>query len=474
MNTLPIDAEGFSSTGQKRPHNEDYFDLCEPGDSRLLEAGGCLYLVADGVGGKEHGEQASRLAVQTVLADYYHNDAPDPEVRLQQAFQKANQEFLSQWGDESGARPGSTLVAAAVRGDQLIVAHVGDSRLYLFRNGAAQRLTRDHSWMQQLIDAGELTPEKARDFRRRNVITRNIGGASTIKVDISQHHVQPGDILLLCSDGLHQYFWHDHEFLPYVSPEQTAGQIARRLVDEANARGGADNITALVIKLTDSVADAPPPNARPAPSATPSRRSHPLQQSARQPHPTRSRLTAYWPIALVGAILTFVALVAGIAGGRLYAAYRNTATAPASPATSAAAATAALIATTVAAPPTTAPPLPTLAPSIAPTTALPAPSSTPPVGDPPICAWQVQANDAVWEIARQAVGEDKVESQEHRDRQNKIIELNAITLLDGNPNIAPGNILLVPWSNAQRPFDPDALALQIGGQSYPDCRSFTP
>jgi protein phosphatase len=241
---------GLTHAGKKKPNNEDCVDWFEPRDPLERVHNGNLYLVADGVGGGSRGEKASQYAVQKVLFEYYQQDDDDLSGRLTRAIQSANTDIFA-FSEESGTElMGTTLVAAAVRGAEAVIASVGDSRAYLMRGADAQQVTHDHSLIQKLIDNRELSPQDAQTHPRKNVILRSVGAEERVDVDVYRLQLQPGDRLLLCSDGLHKYFPHSPELANLVNtgtPEQSVHQ----LVNLANERGGSDNISALIVAYDD-------------------------------------------------------------------------------------------------------------------------------------------------------------------------------------------------------------------------------
>ncbi len=250
---------GLSDLGRRRRNNEDCFVFYEPNDPDERAQSGCLYIVADGVGGAAMGERASQYAAHKTLFDFYETHDPDLGARLRQAIRAANADIFAHAAQRALAKPmGTTLVAVALRGEQIVVANVGDSRAYLLRAGQAAPLTRDHSLAQQLLDEGELTPDEALHFERKNVILRSVGGSAEVAVDLFTETVAPGDALLLCTDGLHNYF-PDPVELAELASAGTAEQAAHRLIVRANARGGADNLTALLVRLF--APDGAPPRA---------------------------------------------------------------------------------------------------------------------------------------------------------------------------------------------------------------------
>ncbi|MFZ5903230.1 MAG: protein phosphatase 2C domain-containing protein [Chloroflexota bacterium] len=240
----------LSDPGQKRANNEDAVGSYEPKDSRQLRRSGRLYIVADGLGGHQMGEQASQLVVESLLKFYY--EAPEilPEKRLRDIIQQVHQKLIAARRNmASGDKMATTVVAAVVRNDTLQVAHVGDSRAYLLRDGELHQVTRDHSFVGEMRRAGAVTEEEAMQSPYRNRLTRSVGGGDgALEVDVTPPiPLRPGDSILLCTDGLTQYATSQDLLAAasYGSPHQ----VVERLIRFANSRGGSDNITVAAIKF---------------------------------------------------------------------------------------------------------------------------------------------------------------------------------------------------------------------------------
>jgi serine/threonine protein phosphatase PrpC len=244
--------------GMRRPHNEDCYGILEED---------ALVLVADGMGGHAAGEVASGLAA-TEVCSFYHQTHANPELewpferqealsplenRLVCAFKVANLKiFEAARGDGGRKGMGTTLVAAAIVGDQVCIAHVGDSRAYRIHDGEIARLTRDHSLLEQFkeIDPG-MTKEEEENFPHKNVITRALGLNEGVEVDVKTHALVPGDHFLLCSDGLSGHL-SDEEMLELTRDKTNLETAVNELVDRANAAGGNDNITIVVLHCVAS------------------------------------------------------------------------------------------------------------------------------------------------------------------------------------------------------------------------------
>ncbi len=244
-----IESFYLSDPGKQRGNNEDAAGNFEPIDALELEQSGRLYVIADGLGGHQMGEKASAYAVQTLLKTYYKTPEVPPERRLRENIQRIHQDIFSdaQKSLAAGEKMATTIVAAVVREDFLQVAHVGDSRAYLIRDGQAQQLTADHSYVGDLLRSGTLSEEQAMKSPYRNRLTRSVGGNEAIpEVDVSSRiPLRGGDIILLCTDGLTQYI--TPQDLLRITANKSAREIAEQLIQFANSQGGSDNVTASVI-----------------------------------------------------------------------------------------------------------------------------------------------------------------------------------------------------------------------------------
>ena len=240
----------LSDVGQKRKHNEDYVGYYEPGHITDLKAHGRLYVLADGVGGAAAGDIASRYAVIKIISEYYRQDiGDDPGTRLRRAIEEANANIAGQNRDRSDHRQmATTVVAAVIRGDDLTVANVGDSRAYLIRGYSFDQVTEDHSLMAEMINDGVITPDQAANHPYRNVILRSVGAYETVQVDLFTRHVVPDDILILCSDGLTQLV--SNQELAEITRAHPPAESARQLVGLANERGGDDNISVSITLIS--------------------------------------------------------------------------------------------------------------------------------------------------------------------------------------------------------------------------------
>lgn len=237
-----------SDIGRKRENNEDFVGARAPQNARQADESGWLYVVADGLGGHKFGERASQHVVRVLLNGYYVAPQEPPDQRLRRLIQQANDQIYQEAKRtlQEGERMATTVVAAAIRKGKLYLAHVGDSRAYLIRDKRIYRLTRDHSVVGEMVRSGALTEEEARTSKLRNRLTRSVGARPEVEVEVSEPiPLQPGDLILLCTDGLTQYAT-DRDLLAaaYGEPQE----IVERLIAFANAHGGSDNITVAAIR----------------------------------------------------------------------------------------------------------------------------------------------------------------------------------------------------------------------------------
>ncbi len=246
---MNLDVGGYTDQGLQRGHNEDAFSIHEPAEPAKMERSGILFAVADGMGGHLAGEVASQTAIEALLQEYTRVDSADVGLALLSAVNAANLAVYQAGLDDSmRTGMGTTLVAAVVRPGILVVAHVGDSPAFLIRNEIAKRLTQDHSWVAQAVAHGQLNQEDAETHPYRHVLTRALGSLPDVEVDLSdQTTIEPGDVLVLCSDGLVRHVKESE--LPEVVQDKSAADAAKALVDLANRRGGEDNTTVIVCKV---------------------------------------------------------------------------------------------------------------------------------------------------------------------------------------------------------------------------------
>lgn len=239
--------------GRVRGNNEDA--VCVNVETQVA-------VLADGMGGYNAGEVASRMATEMVNTEMarWLAQAPQPldgaDVRqaLGGCIANANQAILL----ASRANPayqgmGTTFVASVFFGQRVLIAHVGDSRGYRLRNGQLQQLTRDHSWLQEQIDAGLMSAQEAAQSGQRNLVTRALGVEETMEVEFNEFPVEPHDLYLLCSDGLSEML-SASEISVLTNAQVSLEDRANRLIDAANARGGRDNISVVLVQAGDAPA----------------------------------------------------------------------------------------------------------------------------------------------------------------------------------------------------------------------------
>ena len=239
-----------SDTGPTRALNEDYVDYFLPSDETQSRLKGAIFVVADGMGGHLAGEVASKEAVKRVIEEYYADPSPDPGESLGRAVRAANRlvhEHAS--SDLAKAGMGTTLVVTVILGSRVYIANVGDSRAYGINKDTITQVTRDHSWVEEQIEAGILTREKAQGHPQRNVITRALGRRETVEVDLFEGKLLAGDALLLCTDGVSGPLTEEQMAQAVRSLQPSAA--AAQLVSQAGAEGGTDNASALIVRAID-------------------------------------------------------------------------------------------------------------------------------------------------------------------------------------------------------------------------------
>jgi protein phosphatase len=244
-----IDATGATDVGLHRDHNEDSLGLLPEAYQQAAAERGYLFAVADGMGGAEKGEVASEMAIQSLFSTYYDTptDLP-PEAALRAAFAAANEAVYREGLNLEFGMMGTTLVAALIVGDRVIIGNVGDSRAYLFRDEVIRQMSEDHSLVAEQVRAGLITPEQARRSSQRNIITRAIGHQPDVEDEQFEVPLKSGDLLMLCSDGLHGMV-EDPALLRIAITQPDMNSAAASFIDAANARGGHDNITCLLVRV---------------------------------------------------------------------------------------------------------------------------------------------------------------------------------------------------------------------------------
>jgi PPM family protein phosphatase len=246
---MPIELFAAVDPGRARSNNED---------SVALDEGVALAVLADGMGGYNAGEVASSMATSFIRAELgrwlreANAQASDAEVRraMDICVDNANRAiFNAANSNPQYAGMGTTLVVAVFRDQRLMVGHVGDSRAYRLRAGRLQQITRDHSLLQEQIDAGLITPEQAAFSANKNLVTRAVGVEDTVMLETHQHEVLPGDVVLLCSDGLSDML-DDIAIAQLLQAHDSLETAGRALIDAANDAGGKDNISVILARVS--------------------------------------------------------------------------------------------------------------------------------------------------------------------------------------------------------------------------------
>ena len=248
-----------SHVGKVRTNNEDFvgqFPICEQAH---------IFIVSDGMGGHNKGEAASRIATNTVISSMQEKRSEIKKYLEEEKYQKiadlltfsirkANQSVYEEGEKEEYYGMGTTMVAAVTAKDMLMVANVGDSRCYIIRRNRIKQLTRDNSFVQELVESGAITKEEALTHSQKNVITRAIGTDCDIKIDTYEFELEEGDILILCSDGLTNMIT-EEEILRVISSEASLEQKSDELIGIALENGGLDNISLICIKYDSKVGE---------------------------------------------------------------------------------------------------------------------------------------------------------------------------------------------------------------------------
>lgn len=241
-----------SDIGKRRKSNQDYTATFTNQKNQLLA------LLADGMGGHQAGDIASRQAVEEIGIAWEATTIDDSEKAVQwflQHIQQTNQRIFEKGQSQptlSGM--GTTLEVVTLLDNHLALAHVGDSRIYLFREQRLIALTEDHSLVNALLKSGEITQEMAENHPRKNIITRSLGMPGSLEVDVAIHKIEDHDQLLLCSDGLTNMV-SEPKIAQILLEAASLQDASQRLIDEANAKGGLDNITVLLIDVGGKVND---------------------------------------------------------------------------------------------------------------------------------------------------------------------------------------------------------------------------
>ena len=245
-----VQVAGMSDLGCQRENNEDRYSYWEPASDAEFEKKGRLAIVADGMGGHEGGQEASRIAVEVIEQAYAQSGEGDPQSQLLAGFREAHQQIVRYAGEHLEFRGmGTTATAIVVLANRLYYAHIGDSRLYRVRGQQISRLTRDHSYVGRLFENGVITAEEAESHPQRHILTAALGTGPEFTPDSPEQPIplEAGDTLVLCTDGL----WgplSDAEIQQAVTANPPS-QACQALIDMARKRGGPDNITLQVLRV---------------------------------------------------------------------------------------------------------------------------------------------------------------------------------------------------------------------------------
>jgi serine/threonine protein phosphatase PrpC len=247
---LQVDFAQISHPGLVRDTNEDYLGCFVPQTREEARLRGWLFALADGVGGQDRGEVASRISVETLVAGFRSAAPGEPLITLlPRLVQSANLNvFETALHTLGGSSMATTLVACALRFDRAAIAHAGDSRCYLIRKGCAVQLTRDHTVSNEQLRMGILTTREAASAATAHLLSRSLGAAMFLNVEVSEHQIFAGDLLLLCSDGLHRSVSAE-ELARIVRQAGNLSSACEQLVALANQRDGSDNISLQLIRI---------------------------------------------------------------------------------------------------------------------------------------------------------------------------------------------------------------------------------
>lgn len=236
----------FSMThvGRRRETNQDYMFTSETAVGNLPN----LFLVADGMGGHAAGDYASRFTIERIVEHIGQSEQKEPVAVIKEAVIHANRLLLEEANaDDSKSGMGTTIVAATCDGGRLCTANVGDSRLYVINRDRITQITRDHSLVEEMVRMGEMDKADAKAHPDKNIITRAIGVVPEVSVDFFETELEPGDLILMCSDGLTNMI-EDEDIKRIVLGQRDIVEQAEQLIEVANENGGRDNITVVLIE----------------------------------------------------------------------------------------------------------------------------------------------------------------------------------------------------------------------------------
>lgn len=248
---LDLQFAELSDSGKIREHNEDYAGHAAPATAREGRTHGWLFALADGVGGQDRGEVASRIAVETLIGGFRSGRADEsPAASLSRLVQEANLKIYetSAATGAGGSSMCTTVVACLLRFDRAVIAHVGDSRCYLIRRGHVSAVTQDHTLVAEQARMGLLSAEEVATSERRHILSRSLGANMFVNPEISECQIWPGDVLLLSSDGLHGPV-SGEEIADITAKFHDPKEAAHQLVSLAKERDGSDNISVQVIRI---------------------------------------------------------------------------------------------------------------------------------------------------------------------------------------------------------------------------------
>ena len=248
---LDVEFVQMSDDGRLRDHNEDYLGYFQPSSPSQARSHGWLFALADGVGGHDHGEVASKTAVEEMIAQFGSAPSGEPlNMLLPRLVQHANQLVYATGRSASpgGTAMASTIVACALRHDHVVVAHVGDSRCYLVRQGQSRQITRDHTVSQEQVRMGLLTSKDADGASTKHILSRALGNEMFVNSDLSEIQALASDVLVQCCDGLHNSVT-GAEIAAVISEAPHLETAARNLIALANERDGSDNISVQLIRV---------------------------------------------------------------------------------------------------------------------------------------------------------------------------------------------------------------------------------